>query len=237
MKRLVLSIVLAAVLWSVMFSPLTAPHVNFWLMMSFSALTLSVLSLRFDAGWRHEADSSWTNLLLGIVIAVALWGIFWTGDKVSTWLFDFARPQVNLIYGMKEGASPWLLSVLMLVLIGPAEEIFWRGYVQRTLSRRWTPNAGFVVTTLVYALGACCFVQLHARDGGTGGRRGVGRTLPFVSAAYVGHHRVACSVGCGGVRLVPHLTEDWLRSGRALAGRVESTVFFSIKRCFPIKKT
>lgn len=73
MKRLVLSIVLAAVLWSVMFSPLTAPHVNFWLMMSLSALTLSVLSLRFDAGWRREADSSWTNLLLGIVIAVALW--------------------------------------------------------------------------------------------------------------------------------------------------------------------
>lgn len=237
MKRLVLSIVLAAVLWSVMFSPLTAPHVNFWLMMSLSALTLSVLSLRFDAGWRREADSSWTNLLLGIVIAVALWGIFWTGDKVSTWLFDFARPQVNLIYGMKEGASPWLLSVLMLVLIGPAEEIFWRGYVQRTLSRRWTPNAGFVVTTLVYAFGACCFVQLHARDGGTGGRRGVGRTLSLVSAAYVGHHRVACSVGCGGVRLVPHLTEDWLRSGHALAGRVKSTVFFSIKRCFPIKKT
>ncbi len=165
MKRLVLSIVLAAVLWSVMFSPLTAPHVNFWLMMSLSALTLSVLSLRFDAGWRHEADSSWTNLLLGIVIAVALWGIFWTGDKVSTWLFDFACPQVNLIYGMKEGASPWLLSVLMLVLIGPAEEIFWRGYVQRTLSRRWTPNAGFVVTTLVYALvhaASCNFMLVMA---------------------------------------------------------------------------
>ena len=154
MKRLVLSIVLAAVLWSVMFSPLTAPHVNFWLMMSLSALTLSVLSLRFDAGWRREADSSWTNLLLGIVIAAALWGIFWTGDKVSTWLFDFARPQVN-----------WLLSVLMLVLIGPAEEIFWRGYVQRTLSRRWTPNAGFVVTTLVYALvhaASCNFMLVMA---------------------------------------------------------------------------
>lgn len=165
MKRLVLSIVLAAVLWSVMFSPLTAPHVDFWLMMSLSALTLSVLSLRFDAGWRREADSSWTNLLLGIVIAVALWGIFWTGDKVSTWLFDFARPQVNLIYGMKEGASPWLLSVLMLVLIGPAEEIFWRGYVQRTLSRRWTPNAGFVVTTLIYALvhaASCNFMLVMA---------------------------------------------------------------------------
>lgn len=172
MKRLVLSIVLAAVLWSVMFSPLTAPHVNFWLMMSLSALTLSVLSLRFDAGWRREADSSWTNLLLGIVIAVALWGIFWTGDKVSTWLFDFARPQVNAIYSIKEGESPWLLSALMLFLIGPAEEIFWRGYVQQTLSSRWEKtsgnrgrNAAFALTAFLYALvhaGSCNFMLFMA---------------------------------------------------------------------------
>ena len=53
---------------------------------------------------------------------------------------------------MKEGESPWLLAALMLVLIGPAEEIFWRGYVQNALSKRWSPNVGFIVTTLVYAL-------------------------------------------------------------------------------------
>ena len=34
----------------------------------------------------------------------------------------------------------------------PAEEIFWRGYVQNALSKRWSPNVGFIVTTLVYAL-------------------------------------------------------------------------------------
>ncbi len=37
-------------------------------------------------------------------------------------------------------------------MIGPAEEIFWRGYVQNALSKRWNPNTGFIVTTLVYAL-------------------------------------------------------------------------------------
>ena len=53
---------------------------------------------------------------------------------------------------MKTGENPWLLSILLLILIGPAEEIFWRGYVQNALSKRWSPNAGFIVTTLVYAL-------------------------------------------------------------------------------------
>ena len=79
--------------------------------------------------------------------------------------YDFARPQVDSIYGMKEGESPWLLAALLLLLIGPAEEIFWRGYVQRTLSKRWNPNAGFVVATLIYALvhaGSCNFMLVMA---------------------------------------------------------------------------
>ena len=165
MKKLVFTIVLAAVLWAVMFSPLTAPYVNFWWMMTASALTLSILSTCFNRGWWHAVRFGWGEVLAGVGIAVVLWGIFWTGDKVSSWLFDFARPQVDLIYGMKEGESPWLLSLLMLVLIGPAEEIFWRGYVQRTLSARWSPDAGFVVTTLVYALvhaASCNFMLVMA---------------------------------------------------------------------------
>lgn len=165
MKKLVFTVVLAAVLWAVMFSPLTAPYVNFWWMMTASALTLSILSTCFNRGWWHAVRFGWGEVLAGVGIAAALWGIFWTGDKVSSWLFDFARPQVDLIYGMKEGESLWLLSLLMLVLIGPAEEIFWRGYVQRTLSDRWSPDVGFAVTTLVYALvhaASCNFMLVMA---------------------------------------------------------------------------
>ena len=75
------------------------------------------------------------------------------------------RERLMFIYGMKEGESPWLLAALLLLLIGPAEEIFWRGYVQRTLSKRWNPNAGFVVATLIYALvhaGSCNFMLVMA---------------------------------------------------------------------------
>jgi membrane protease YdiL (CAAX protease family) len=105
------------------------------------------------------------NIALGVVIAVALWGVFWVGDKMSQILFNFARPHVDLIYGMKEGESAWLLTALMLFLIGPAEEIFWRGYVQKSLQQRWNPNIGFVVTTAIYALvhaGSCNFMLVMA---------------------------------------------------------------------------
>lgn len=166
MKRLVFTVLLAAVLWTIMFSPWTAPYVNFWWMMTGSALILSVLATLFRPGWWKEVKWNGANILWGILIAVALWGVFWMGDKVSGWIFDFARPQVDSIYGMKEGESPWLLAGLMLFVIGPAEEIFWRGYIQRTLSEKWNnPTAGFVVATALYALvhaGSCNFMLIMA---------------------------------------------------------------------------
>lgn len=165
MKKLVFTVILAAVLWTVMFSPGTAPHINFWVMMSCSATVLSVLATIFNPGWWKDIRWRFSDVALGVVIAAALWGIFWTGDKVSTWIFDFARPQVDEIYGIRGVASPWVLSVLMLVLIGPAEEIFWRGYVQKTLSSQWGRETGFAVATLLYAAvhaGSCNFMLVMA---------------------------------------------------------------------------
>ena len=152
MRRVTFTIILATVLWTIMFSPWTAPHVNFWWMMTGSACTLSLCATMFAPGWWKRVRFTPANILWGIAIAVALWGVFWIGDKLSQLMFDFARPQVDTIYGMKDGQSPWLLTALMIFLIGPAEEIFWRGYVQESLSKRWNANKGFIVTTLIYAL-------------------------------------------------------------------------------------
>ncbi len=165
MKRVVFTIILAAVLWSIMFLPVTAPYINFWWMMTASACTLSLLSTLFNPGWWRGLGFGVSDLILGAGIAAALWGVFWTGDKMSQIIFNFARPQVDLIYGMKAGESPWLLTALMLFLIGPAEEIFWRGYVQKTLQQKWSPNVGFIVTTAIYALvhaGSCNFMLVMA---------------------------------------------------------------------------
>lgn len=147
-----LAICIAAVLWFVMFSPWTAPHVNFWVMMTFSGLTLTTYSTWASPGWWKDIRLDLNNILLGVALAAVLWGVFWVGDKLSSLMFDFARPQVDMIYGMKEGENPWVLTALMLFIIGPAEEIFWRGYLQKSFSKKWNPNMGFVVTTLMYSL-------------------------------------------------------------------------------------
>ena len=150
--KIIAGIFFATILWAIMFSPWTAPHINFWIMMTCSGAFLTLYSSLASPGWWKDIRLGFYDILLGIGLAAALWGVFWLGEFFSTLLFDFARPQVDSIYGMKEGENPLVLTLLMLFIIGPAEEIFWRGYIQKSLSQRWNPNVGFIVTTLVYSL-------------------------------------------------------------------------------------
>lgn len=150
MRRLLLTILLAAIFWFVMFFPYLGLSCNFWAMMTVASLTLTTLAIVFG-GW-PQLRFDWRDLLFGVGIAVVLWGVFWLGDKCSQWLFDFARPEVDMIYGIKSDTSPTLIGLLLLLIIGPGEEIFWRGYVQRNLSERFSPNVGFILATAAYTL-------------------------------------------------------------------------------------
>ena len=152
LRKPAVGICIAAVLWTIMFSPWTAPHVNFWVMMTCSGAALTLYSTLASPGWWKDIRIGLSDILLGAGLAAVMWGVFWLGEFFSTILFDFARPQVDTIYGMKEGENPMVLTLLMLFIIGPAEEIFWRGYIQKSLSSRWTPTVGFIITTLVYSL-------------------------------------------------------------------------------------
>ena len=157
-QRLVIAVLTAALLWFYMFSPWTGGWPNFWVVMSCSAVILTTLGLSFTPDRKEllKIEKPALQILAGIVIAFALWGIFWIGDKVSSWMFAFARPEVDSVYAMKTGLPAWLIAVLLLCLIGPAEELFWRGYVQRTMGRilggKNPEDKAFIMTSVIYAL-------------------------------------------------------------------------------------
>ena len=153
MKKLIIAIIVAAIFWFVMFSPWTGPYINFWIVMSIAAGTLITLSFLFRKDWKAKFSFNLMDVALGIGSAVVLWGIFYVGNEISGMLFDFSRPQVNDVYAMKEGQNQILLAIALLFWIGPAEEIFWRGYVQRTLSESKIGEVkAFIFTTLIYAV-------------------------------------------------------------------------------------
>lgn len=189
-RHLANALFVAALLWFVMFSPWTAGQVNFWGVMASAAALLLLLSFWYGSDlwkarweqWRNrgtickesetnesQGTSSLNYILLqvaiGIGIAAVLWGVFWIGDKVAGWLFpSFARVQIDAVYGLKGQSNEQLIGWLLLCLIGPAEEIFWRGYVQAAFRERYKTDcpqwlqrlpaewAAMAVTTAIYTL-------------------------------------------------------------------------------------
>lgn len=141
-----------ALLWFVMFSPWTSSMVNFWIMMSCSGVILTLLATAIGRNWYKDLEIGWGTILWGVVIAFVLWWVFYIGDKLSQIMFGFARSQVDAIYGMKEGENPIVVAALLLLVIGPAEEIFWRGYLQKSLSRLYGANWGFIIALALYTL-------------------------------------------------------------------------------------
>ena len=157
-RNLLVAVATAALLWFYMFSPWTQGRPNFWIVMSCAAIILTCLGLAFTPDRENllKVERPLLQILGGIALALVLWGIFWVGDKASSWLFDFARPEVDAVYSMKHGLPTWVIGILLVFLIGPAEELFWRGYVQRTLSRtiggKRPEDMAFALTAAVYAL-------------------------------------------------------------------------------------
>ena len=153
MKKLVIAIVTAFVLWFLMFSPLTAGYVNFWLTMSLAAVVLTAMAFamrgRLIISGMHF---SWRDLAIGVGSAAVLWGVFWLGNFLSVRMFDFAQGQVAGVYAMKTDENQLIIGMLLLFVIGPAEEIFWHGLVQSELTKKIASPWVIVVTTLIYSL-------------------------------------------------------------------------------------
>lgn len=151
MLRLILSILVASAFWFVMFSPWTSGYINFWYAMIAATTTLTGLSLWFGKDWKKQFSFNLKDIAIGVVSAVFLYGVFYVGNEISNLLFDFSRSQVNDVYAMKDGQNKVFLGLALFLWIGPAEEIFWRGYIQRTLETKNGKIKAFIITTLIYA--------------------------------------------------------------------------------------
>ena len=153
-KKLYLSIALAFVLWIVMF--IIRPF-NFWLMLSFSTSLLAAVAFVFGHPVISKEELSWKNLLLGVLMAILLYLIFWIGNQtliLISGLFPSLLPDragnISAVYANRGILSPLLVGTLLFFPIGFGEELFWRGFIQRRLAEKWSPAAACIVTILLY---------------------------------------------------------------------------------------
>jgi len=147
---LLLTVAAAFGLWCVMFYLRAG---DFWWSMTGAAGGLAAVSLilnRYRLGTLFSWRASW--IVWGLASAVALYLIFWMGDFFARRIFAFAPEQIGGIYGLRAGESPWKIGLLLFFLIGPAEEVYWRGFLQNSLQKRLsTPLAGWLAAAFIYA--------------------------------------------------------------------------------------
>jgi len=150
-KAVILLSVAAFVLWLVMFSPWTAPDINFWLMMTLTTTGLAAIALFLQ----HKNISEIFRFKvfyigIGIISAFVLYLVFLVGNAAASKLFSFAQNQISGIYDLRTQSNPIIVGILLFLFIGPGEEIFWRGFIQQKLSHSQRPLKGYLTAALIY---------------------------------------------------------------------------------------
>lgn len=140
-------------MWFVLFSPWTKSLINFWIGMTLFSASLALTSLVLARDKTAEIfEFKLSYIWIGIISAAILYLIFFIGDMAVRSLFDFAKVEIENIYSTKSQASTIMIGLLLLFVIAPAEEIFWRGFVQRRYSERWGKWRGLVLAVTLYSL-------------------------------------------------------------------------------------
>ena len=147
-KAVVLTVLLACVLWFVTFY---LSWTSFWIKISVSAAMLATLSLWIQPPRKDQFRFNKTAILLGLVSAGLLYAIFWLGKTISGSLMPFAATQINGIYQKGMGTHTGIIAVLLFFITGPCEEIYWRGFLQKNLATRFGPWQGWLLATVIYA--------------------------------------------------------------------------------------
>lgn len=128
---------------------------DFWWWMSANIIIMISVSFYFDSRYLGILKDDFSRhtvrkILLGIGSAILLYFVFWAGNYLSRQWFGFAGEGIQDVYSFKGDAAHYRILVLMAFIIGPGEELFWRGVLQRWFSYRSGTLKGFVMATLLY---------------------------------------------------------------------------------------
>jgi membrane protease YdiL (CAAX protease family) len=126
------------------------PRPAFWQRMTATGLTLGTLALATEPELRR-ARLRGRDVTIGLASAAGLYGIFLIGDRMVRRVLRQGGDEIGEVYALRElGPAPELAARLALV-IGPAEELFWRGFVNPRLQRRLGRWPGAAAGSFAYA--------------------------------------------------------------------------------------
>jgi uncharacterized protein len=143
-RRLIIGILIAHLL---MFFTFEDKNV-FWYIFTASMLVLISYSIINEE--IEDNTTTFSFLTIGIASGAGLFGLFWFGSFLIEVLNMPFSSQISRLYSRFSPNLFWHYIVLVLI-IAPGEEIFWRGFIQKRLGRFFGMKMTIALSVLLYA--------------------------------------------------------------------------------------
>ena len=149
--------ILAAILFVPLFVTRGIAWLDFWWWLAANLVLLLMLVASLDGDWREGVRGDLRARIpfkigLGLLSAGVLFGVFYVGNILIRMIFEGSGEGIQNVYSFKQEAAPLRIGILMLLVIGPGEELFWRGYLQRKFTIRYGKLTGFILATTIYTV-------------------------------------------------------------------------------------
>ena len=126
------------------------PKERFWQRMTRTGLLLGGAALATDADLRSVRPRP-RDVATGAAIAASLYAVFTVGDKAARVIMPNGAEDIGEVYELRTLRPKGEIAARLAAIVGPAEELYWRGMLQSELSRRYGPVRGAVAATAAYS--------------------------------------------------------------------------------------
>lgn len=120
----------------------------FWYIFTASMLVLISYSIIHEEVEDNASTLSYFSV--GIASGLGLFGLFWLGSSLIDLLNLPFSSQISRLYSRFSPEIFWQYLVLVLI-IAPGEEIFWRGFIQKRLNKHFSVKMSIGLSVFLYA--------------------------------------------------------------------------------------
>jgi membrane protease YdiL (CAAX protease family) len=131
-------------------STFLGPRERFWQRMTRTGLLLGTAALAADEDLRSARPRP-RDVATGAAIAAGLYGVFLVGDKAARVIMPTGAEDIADVYELRTLRPKGEIAARLAAVIGPAEELYWRGLLQSELTRRYGPVKGAAAATAAYS--------------------------------------------------------------------------------------
>jgi len=125
------------------------PRDRFWGRMTTTGAILGAIAIVGDRALQRPRFHA-RDVALGLGIAAGLYGIFQIGDRTARKILPSGDKNIGDIYELRTLRPRVEIALRLAAIVGPAEELFWRGLLQRSTARRWGRIPAAVFATAAY---------------------------------------------------------------------------------------